>query len=65
MVKEQFKAGHPVHTYLVEEELIITLLEELINTNPNEEFQKFYNLFNHLATVERRFERKENQLFPF
>lgn len=65
MVKEQFKAGHPVHTYLVEEELIISLLEELTNTNPNEEFQKFYNLFNHLSTVERRFERKENQLFPF
>lgn len=65
MVKEQFKPGHPVHTYLVEEELIISLLEELTNTNPNEEFQKFYNLFNHLATVERRFERKENQLFPF
>jgi len=65
MDKNQFKAGHPVHTYLVEEELITTLLEELINTNPQEEFQKFYNLFNHLATVERRFERKENQLFPF
>lgn len=65
MDKNQFKAGHPVHTYLVEEELIKTLLEELMNTNPNEEFQKFYNLFNHLATVERRFERKENQLFPF
>lgn len=65
MDKNQLKAGHPVHTYLVEEELIISLLEELTNTNPNEEFQKFYNLFNHLATVERRFERKENQLFPF
>ena len=65
MVKEQFKAGHPVHTYLVEEELVINLLQELINTSPSEEFQKFYNQFNHLATVERRFERKENQLFPF
>lgn len=65
MDKNQLKAGHPVHTYLVEEELIISLLEELTNTNPNEEFQKFYNLFNHLSTVERRFERKENQLFPF
>lgn len=65
MDKNQLKAGHPVHTYLVEEELIISLLEEFTNTNPNEEFQKFYNLFNHLATVERRFERKENQLFPF
>ena len=65
MDKNQLKAGHPVHTYLVEEELIDTLLEELLQTDPKEEFQKFYNLFNHLSTVERRFERKENQLFPF
>lgn len=65
MDKNQFKSGHPVQTYLIEEEIIISLLEELTNTNPNEEFQKFYNLFNHLSTVERRFERKENQLFPF
>lgn len=65
MDKNQFKAGHPVHTYLAEEELIISLIEELISIDPNEEFQKFYNLFNHLATVEKRFERKENQLFPF
>lgn len=65
MDKNQLKAGHPVHTYLVEEELINTLLEELLDTDPKEEFQKFYNLFNHLSTVERRFERKENQLFPF
>lgn len=65
MDKNQLKAGHPVHTYLLEEELIISLLEELLRTHPKEEFQKFYNLFNQLATVERRFERKENQLFPF
>ncbi len=65
MDKNQFKSGHPVQTYLIEEEIIISLLEELNNTNANEEFQKFYNLFNQLATVERRFERKENQLFPF
>ena len=57
--------GHPIHTYFVETDLIHQLLEELNSINPKEEFQKFYNVFNHLATVERRFERKENQLFPF
>ena len=57
--------GHPVHTYFVETDLIHQLLEELNTINPKEEFQKFYNIFNHLATVEKRFERKENQLFPF
>ena len=51
MVKEQFKAGHPVHTYLVEEELIISLLEELTNTNPNEEFQKFYKYAKYRETL--------------
>lgn len=65
MDKNQFRSGHPVHTYLLEEELILSLLKELGDTDPIEECQKFYNLFNHLATVERRFERKENQLFPF
>ena len=57
--------GHPIHTYFVETDLIHQLLEELNTINPKEEFQKFYNVFNHLATVEKRFERKENQLFPF
>lgn len=65
MVKEQFKQGHPIHTYLLETELVLDLVEQIENTNPENEFQKFYNLFNHLSTVERRFERKENQLFPF
>lgn len=57
--------GHPIHTYFKEADVIHQLLEEITNVNPKEEFQKFYNIFNQLATVERRFERKENQLFPF
>src|SRR5690554_7638 len=57
--------GHPIHTYLAETDLIYRLLDELGSIDPKEEFQKFYNIFNQLATVERRFERKENQLFPF
>ncbi len=57
--------GHPIHTYFVETDLIHQLLEEVNAIHPKEEFQKFYNVFNHLAMVERRFERKENQLFPF
>ena len=57
--------GHPIRTYLHEAELIQNLLEEIMKTNPQEDYQKFYNLFNHLSTVEKRFQRKENQLFPF
>lgn len=58
-------SGHPINTYLKETELIKQLINEILSINPAEEFQKFYNIFNHLATVERRFERKENQLFPY
>jgi uncharacterized protein len=57
--------GHPIHTYLLESELIYKLISELEATDPEIRFQQFYNLFNHLHTIEKRFERKENQLFPF
>ncbi|MFV0304779.1 MAG: DUF438 domain-containing protein [Moheibacter sp.] len=59
------KEGHPIHTYYKESELIKNLLQEIATVDFEKEAQKFYNIFNHLATVERRFERKENQLFPF
>lgn len=57
--------GHPVKIYFEEKELIQILLGELEETNPTEEAQKYYNIFNQLQSIERRFERKENQLFPF
>ena len=57
--------GHPIRTYLHETELIEKLLDEIMQTDPQPDYQKFYNLFNHLSTVETRFQRKENQLFPF
>ncbi|KGO89600.1 DUF438 domain-containing protein [Flavobacterium suncheonense] len=57
--------GHPVHTYFQETDLIHKLLEELAVTNPMTENQKFYNIFNQLNTIEKRFQRKENQLFPY
>ena len=57
--------GHPIRTYLQEAELIQNLLEEMMQTDPQVDYQKFYNLFNHLSTIEKRFQRKENQLFPF
>lgn len=56
--------GHPVNIYAEEKELIRLLGEELQSTDPAAENQKFYNIFNQLQQIERRFERKENQLFP-
>ena len=56
--------GHPVKIYSEEKELIQRLGNELQETDPQVENQKFYNIFNQLQQIERRFERKENQLFP-
>lgn len=56
--------GHPISVYFEEKELIIKLVEEISTTDPKSESQKYYNIFNQLYTIERRFERKENQLFP-
>ena len=56
--------GHPVNIYSEERELIQFLGRELLEADPETEDQKFYNIFNQLQQIERRFERKENQLFP-
>jgi len=57
--------GHPVKVYYDEGELIKKLISELNTTDPNDDFQRYYNVFNQLATIEKRFKRKENQLFPY
>lgn len=57
--------GHPISIYFQEKKLIVQLLEELKETDPDKNGQKFFNIFNHLNTIKRRFERKENQLFPY
>lgn len=57
--------GHPIQNYLDETALIHKIADEIIQIDIEKEYQKFYNAINQLATIERRFERKENQLFPF
>lgn len=64
-MQENFPKGHPISNYQLEAELIINLLNEITAVDIENEFQKFYNIFNELSTIEKRFERKENQLFPF
>ena len=61
----QLPDGHPVRVYFQENDLIHKLLEELVAINSNEDLSKFTNVFNQLQTIEKRFSRKENQLFPF
>ncbi len=61
----KLEKGHPIQNYFDETVLIHSIADKLIQVDINNDFQKFYNLFNQLATIEKRFERKENQLFPF
>jgi DUF438 domain-containing protein len=57
--------GHPVRVYYEEADLIQGLIAELRAVDITTDFQKYYNIFNQLTTVEKRFARKENQLFPY
>ncbi|MCF6360163.1 MAG: PAS domain-containing protein [Cyclobacteriaceae bacterium] len=62
---EQLPESHPVKVYYEESTLIQDLLQELTAIDFEAEFQKYFNIFNQLATIEKRFARKENQLFPY
>ncbi|KAA3633129.1 MAG: DUF438 domain-containing protein [Bacteroidetes bacterium] len=62
---EKLPEGHPLKVYYQEAELIEMLLVELNAVDPEKDFQKYYNIFNQLTTIEKRFVRKENQLFPY
>lgn len=57
--------GHPVWNYFQEKELISSLLIEIQAIDPSEDILKYTNAFHQLLTIEKRFARKENQLFPF
>ncbi len=57
--------GHPVKTYYQEKELINSLLDELSVANSKNDLLEYTNIFNQIQTIEKRFARKENQLFPF
>ncbi len=62
---EKLPTGHPVKVYYQESELIQNILSELYDVDPVADFQKYFNIFNQLTTIEKRFSRKENQLFPY
>ncbi len=61
----ELKAGHPLKVYYEEAEKIHDILSEFQRRDILDDYQLFYNLFNQLCEIERRFRRKENQLFPY
>jgi DUF438 domain-containing protein len=62
---EKLPEGHPVKVYYEESALIQDLLLELDQVDVASDFQKYFNIFNQLTSIEKRFARKENQLFPY
>ncbi len=62
---EELPKNHPVQVYYRESELIQELLHELYEVDVKADFQRYYNIFNQLRTIDKRFTRKENQLFPY
>ncbi len=64
-VVEELPEGHPIKVYYEEGVLIQEILNELKKINPSTDFQKYFNVFNELTNIEKRFARKENQLFPY
>nr|BFD62076.1 DUF438 domain-containing protein [Bdellovibrio sp. HM001] len=57
--------SHSLRVYFEENEFIKRLLVELQMSPPHQDFQKFVNVFNHVCEIEKRYARKENQLFPY
>lgn len=58
-------AGHPVHTYMLENrhaEGILTRIEHIEDLTTDKE--KLAELLNSISEIDRHFLRKENQLFP-
>lgn len=60
-----YPAGHPVRVYLEENLFIRRLIKEMGTLDLESESDKFNELFSKLANVEKRYVRKENQLFPY
>jgi PAS domain S-box-containing protein len=58
-------ADHPVRIYLEENLFLKDLLFQLAKVDVLTNYQLAYNLFNQIATVDVRYTRKENQLFPY
>ncbi len=56
---------HPVRVYIEENLYLKKLLVQLAQVDVIKDYQLAYNLFNQIATVDIRYTRKENQLFPY
>lgn len=56
---------HPVKTYFTENTKLNSLLHQLSESDIEKDFPFFFNVFNQVAEIDKRYTRKENQLFPY
>lgn len=56
---------HPLFVFFEENDYIKKLIEVFESANINSDREHFLNVFNQLSNVEKRYTRKENQLFPY
>lgn len=61
----ELPTDHPVRIYAEENQFLKDLLKQLSSLNVEKDYQLAYNLFNQIAAVDIRYQRKENQLFPY
>jgi hypothetical protein len=61
----RYPEGHPVRVYLEENFFAVRLIKEMGGVDLENELDRFGELFSKLAKVEKRYARKENQLFPY
>ncbi len=61
----RYPDGHPVKVYLKENFFTKRLIKQINKLDLENELDKFEELFLKLAKVEKRYARKENQLFPY
>lgn len=57
--------GHPIRVYFEENIFIDKVLNEILSLDLKQDYELFFNLFNQLSEIEKKFSRKENQLFPY
>jgi uncharacterized protein len=60
-----YPAGHPARVYLEENLFTRRLIKDMNGLSLESELDKFTELFGKLANIEKRYARKENQLFPY
>lgn len=62
---KELPLGHPVRVYFEENIFIGEIFSKIFSFKISDDFELFFNLFNQLSEVEKKFARKENQLFPY